>query len=133
MNILFRDLSELAVNLSVLQERVLFFQNHYYDNIYYVDSTGNFQGSLRLSTASNSERNHLLVNHRMTGIEASEWFKSHPGIYRLPLVIGNRLLGEYYDADSIGPSLYKMIEDKARAIRPLFEDSFQQECGHIID
>lgn len=136
MNILYRHLPDLAINLSDRQEQILYFQDHYYDNIYFTDPHGIFLGAVNLSGVTYNQWNHLFVDHRLSGTEALEWFQAHPGIYRVPLVMGNRLLGEYYDANSIGPSLYKMIEDKAQFIRPLFEDSIQEECertGLVID
>lgn len=46
MNILYRPLSELTVNKTNFEERLMFYQSHYYDNIYYTSNDGSYIGSV---------------------------------------------------------------------------------------
>ena len=44
MNILYRQLSELTINENCLEKRLVFYQEHYYDNIYFISDCGKYLG-----------------------------------------------------------------------------------------
>lgn len=41
MNILYRPVCELKLNVNIFEKRLEFYQTHYYDNIYYTSEDGN--------------------------------------------------------------------------------------------
>ena len=43
-NILYRDISELALNYINLKERIIYYQDNIFDNIYFTDTEGQYLG-----------------------------------------------------------------------------------------
>lgn len=116
MNILFRNISALELNIYSLKDRMLFYQEHYYDNIYFVDLQGSLKGyyNYAIDCHGQTDLETAAVKKPISVTFVYEWFHNHPGKYRVPMVDCNGLLiGEFYDSESNEECLYKRIEDRA--------------------
>lgn len=132
MNILFRNIDKLCINLTNALDRAYYYQDHYYDNVYIIDNNGRYVGYYNLSNDFEQTQgvvSQLFIDHPLDGVTLNTWFIKHPAVFRLPLVIGGELCGEYYDASSTGACLYKTIEDKALKIVKLFAQAIQEYYG----
>lgn len=131
MNILYRNIPSFLINVRDFKSRLLVYQDYYYDNIYFVDYEGRFEGYTNLSQeikhlSSDILQERLSPESQINEIDA--WFKNHPGCFRVPVVENKLLIGEYYDADSNGICLYKQIEDKALEVAHCFKSEFVAWC-----
>lgn len=116
MNILYRSLDALAFNKYSLKDRMLFYQEHYYDNVYFLSPQGTLKGYLNYVTDSIGQLSldRESVNTSISINSVYEWFYNNPGKFRIPVVDNNEILqGEYYDSESNEECLYKRIEDRA--------------------
>ena len=115
MNISFRDLNFLTLNTTNIRDRIRFFQDHVFDNIYYTDcGRYSFRYTNMLIEQKIASYDSSLFLHINSVIdEVKDMFESRPGVFRIPVIDDRgRLVGEYYDASSVGMSLYKRIEDR---------------------
>ena len=119
---MYRKRTELAVNILNITDRMSYYQENVYDNIYFIDKDNNFLGYLnyKLELAGNQSFCTEYVAQEASSKEILAWFKSHPGIFRIPLVKNGSLVGEYYDSDANGACLYYRIELMAKKILPHF-------------
>ena len=129
MNIQYRSLSSVSVNLHDRKDRLLYYQGHYYDNIYFLGGNAQYQGYINLQGENSEKRTNLFVTQTLNGLSATAWFQMHPGVFRVPLVVNGTMLGEYFDADSVGPCLYQLIEEKAIQIAPCFKNELLKETS----
>lgn len=122
MNILYRERALLIVNISKVEERLLFYQDNIYDNVYFLDENDKFLYYLNWLIEKCQEKHECqyYMNSCTPYTLVKEWFMEHRNIYRVPVIDNGILIGEYYDSDYIGRSLYKKIEDKALEIIPIF-------------
>lgn len=127
MNILLRNIDALEINTQTLKERMLFYQGHYYDNVYFVDSQGTLKGYLNctLDCSGQHEVETDVIDASCSIAEVKQWFLSNPGKHRVPVVSGSILSGEYYDSDSNEEWLYKRIEDRALEILSCLNNDLQ--------
>ena len=112
----------LIVNISKVEDRLLFYQDNIYDNIYFLDENDNFLYYLNWQIEKCQEKyeRQYYMNSCAPYTLVKEWFMEHRNMYRVPVIDNGMLIGEYYDSDYIGRSLYKKIEDKALEIIPVF-------------
>lgn len=125
MNLQYRSVEELTLNLYSRCDRMLFYQEHYYDNVYFVSDTYMFQGFRNLELESQDQecenvQDSISVTSGLCMVR--EWFKENPGKFRLPVLDNGMLVGEYFDADAKEVCLYRRIEDKALSIAEVFKD-----------
>lgn len=127
MNILYRTISEKTNKRQSLYDRFVFYQEHFYDNIYYTDANGVFIGYTNYSIESKRgfdlKKDYIDFNCPVKSVK--DWFYLHPGEFRVPVLERNVLVGEYYDSDSVGKCLYQNIEDKALEIANCFNKEIQ--------
>lgn len=121
MNIQYRGLSSVSVNLQDRKDRLMYFQGHYYDNVYFLGPLNHYEGHLSLVDEPTGDVKYLYVDRQLNGPSATEWFRRHPGVFRVPFVVDGIMYGEYFDADSVGPCLYQTIEERALKIAHCFE------------
>lgn len=122
MNILYRERHQLAVNIEKIEDRLLFYQDNIYDNVYFLDNHGGYLYYLnwQIEKDHNECNNKCYMELNVSYTSVKEWFMTHRNIYRVPVLENGILIGEYYDSDYTGRSLYKKIEDRALEIIPLF-------------
>ena len=135
---MYRDVSDLAINYFKLEERILFYQNNIFNNIYFLDENDDYIGYLNATI----EKNHGSINSDVffdTNISLDsikDFFFYNPDIYRVPVLNKKKLLGEYYNSYSIGQSLSKQIEDKCLSLVPAFTNYLKEwskdKLMHII-
>lgn len=129
MNILYRSSDALEFDKNSLKDRMLFYQEHYYDNVYFLNPQGTFKGYLNYVTDSIGQMylERESVNTSISIDSVYEWFYNNPGKFRIP-VVDNKgiLLGEYYDSDSNEECLYKRIEDRALEILTCLKNDLQK-------
>lgn len=127
MNILYRPLEELSTNEKDLEKRLTFYQLHYYDNLYNVADDGEYLGFLNYQTEIKGREIDIQpIQYGCSNTFVYEWFKNHPGIHRVPVVMNKMLIGEYYNADMTGRLLYKEIEDRALELFPIFQTEISE-------
>ena len=131
MNVLYRERHQLAVNMEKIEERLLFYQDNIYDNVYFIDKHGVYLHYLnwQIEKDHNECNNPCYMELNVSYTSVKEWFMNHRNIYRVPVLENGILIGEYYDSDYTGRSLYKKIEDRAQEIIPLFH----KEITHWIE
>ena len=99
MNILYRTISEKTNKRQSLYDRFVFYQEHFYDNIYYTDANGVFIGYTNYSIESKRgfdlKKDYIDFNCPVKSVK--DWFYLHPGEFRVPELERNVLVGEYYD------------------------------------
>ncbi len=132
MNILYRtNYVKMNKNQSAY-DRFIFYQEHFYDNIYYFDDNGFFNGYTNYFIESKHgfilKKDYLSSNCSVRDVK--NWFYMHPGEFRVPVLEQNVLVGEYYDSDSVGKCLYQNIEDKALEIVKCFDKEIQAWGGN---
>lgn len=124
MNPIFRSLEDLTLNINDFESRVRFYQDNVYDNVYFVDrTTGEFYGYQNFANEClehNSKISYHIQEDIVSNENITQWFAANPSLYRLPVVKGNVLIGEYYDADSFGMLLYRNIEKHALSVMNAF-------------
>lgn len=119
MNIQYRKIDSLELNINSFVDRMLFYQEHYYDNVYFVNPQGIFIGYLNYIVEYQGQTTYEkeAVNKSISIASIYEWFHVHPGKFRVPVIDDNGYLkGEFYDTESNGECLYKRIEDRALEI-----------------
>ncbi len=123
-NILYRDISELALNYINLKERIIYYQDNIFDNIYFTDTEGQYLGFYNSKIDKiNGLMNTNLFFDKSTNITLiKEFFFNNPNIYRVPVISNKILIGEYYNSNSIGRSLLKQIEDTSLSLIPFFHE-----------
>ena len=94
MNILYRSLDALAFNKYSLKDRMLFYQEHYYDNVYFLSPQGTLKGYLNYVTDSIGQLSldRESVNTSISINSVYEWFYNNPGKFRIPVVDNNETL-----------------------------------------
>lgn len=115
MNILYRDARFLKTDVIDIREKILYFQDHIFDNIYYTEH-GRY--AFKYTNMSVEEKNseydaslYLLDNCKIDDVK--RLFSEHPSVFRVPILnVERKLVGEYYDASSEGISLYQQIENR---------------------
>ena len=128
MNILYRTISNTHINIKLTYNRYVFYQEHFYDNIYFLDTTERFVGytNYELEIGNNIVMDNNCLSYNCSVKDVHSWFESNPGKYRVPVVKDERLVGEYYDSDSNGKCLYQRIEDNALEIAACFKEELQE-------
>lgn len=119
MNILYRDKRLLTTNITDVKHLLMFYQEHYYDNVYYTDNDARLNYYISLDGFIHKQQKGVeaSLNCNVSSLSVNEWFVNNPGVFRVPVIDDyGILLGEYYDADSQGPCLYQSIEDKSLSI-----------------
>lgn len=115
MNILYRDIRFLKLNVNDKKEKIIFFQDHIFDNIYYT-TQGHYAfrySSMPIEQNITEYDASLYLSNSCSINDVKQLFNNRPGIFRIPVVDANdNLIGEYYDASSEGKSLYQRIEDR---------------------
>lgn len=121
-NILYRDVSDLVLNYENLEDRIIFYQDNIFDNIYFTDTQGKYLGFYNSKIDSKNETmNTTLFFDKSTNISfVKEYFFNNSNIYRVPVISNQILIGEYYNSNSIGRSLLKQIEDTSLSLIPVF-------------
>jgi len=126
MNILFRDKKTLAKNIQDKRKRLEFYQTNYYDNIYFVNQDGSWNGYINLEGDKKDQVLKICVQSTLSTIKVRDWFRRNPGIVRLPVVDNNVLIGEYYNSLYYGKCLFQKIEDKALSIISSYKQELQE-------
>ena len=131
MNILYRQLAELAINETSFEKRLDFYQTHYYDNIYFISDSGEYIGFKSYQTEIQGRN----VNIEPIQVGSSteivyHYFVKNPGVFRVPAIKNGVLCGEYYDATCFGQILYKNIEDRAMELFPIFKNKILELYGN---
>jgi len=127
MNIMYRDSSFLKINEHDIRNRITYYQDNIFDNIYFVGNNKAYKGFLNYEI----EKEHYCLNthnyvKKETNIEDVKYlFYSNPALFRIPVIHDNILIGEYYNANTLGQSLYKKIEDRSLQIFHLFADELK--------
>lgn len=140
MNPIFRSVNELTVNVHNRIERFKFFQENFYDNIYFIEEgTNRFLGFTNYNNELKKESEILNYNVDIKNSDSNtikEWFNQHPSVFRLPVLNDKELIGEYFDADSFGMLLYKRIENNALSLMKVFQkqvEDFLANKKYTID
>ena len=124
MNILYRKFCELLINETCFEKRLEFYQTHYYDNIYFISDEGEYIGYKSYQTEIQGRSFDLEpIQIGQSTETVYHYFEKNPGVFRVPVVRGKILCGEYYDATQFGQILYKDIEDRALELFPIFKNS----------
>lgn len=112
---MYRTAACLRKNMWDIRDRILFYQEHIYDNVYFSDKEGHYKGFFNMELENNDSRlnSTSFLSLPVLMIDVKEWFLQHPGKYRIPVLKNMHLVGEYYDSSTLGASLYKKIEDRA--------------------
>ncbi len=127
MNIQYRHLSDLTINVASFEKRLEFYQSHYYDNIYFISEEGKYLGFRSYQTEILGKKFNIEPIQYGLSVELIyDWFLSNPGLSRLPAIKGNVFCGEYYDASLTGQILYKDIEDRSLEIFPVFKNDINE-------
>lgn len=128
MNILFRGINQIKIDVKSSYDRYEYYQGHFYDNIYLYNENNDYLGYTNyfLETGNSISvcNDYLPSDCSIPDVHA--WFKANPGKFRIPVVHDCKLLGEYYDADSVGKCLYQYIEDKALDLSICFVNEIRQ-------
>lgn len=124
MDILFRSVEDLCFGIENFQERIKFYQDNVYENIYFISQEGLYLGfrnemidKFRLNVNDN-----VFFKNGVTIDQIQRFFKENPKYCRVPVLKNRRIIGEYYNSRTIGKSLAKEIEDKSLEIGPKFRN-----------
>lgn len=132
MNILYRPVCELKLNVNIFEKRLEFYQTHYYDNIYYTSEDGKYIGFQNYQKEIQGRQQLVApIDYSSSTKFVYDWFLKHPGQFRLPVLKEGYLCGEYYESLHEGQILYKNIEDRAQELLPLFEKEKNEFLNHL--
>lgn len=127
MNILYRDARFLKIDVIDTREKILFFQEHIFDNIYYTEH-GRYAfkyTNMSVEDKSSEYDASLYLLYDCSIDDVKRLFSKHPAVFRVPVLNAKgKLVGEYYDASSEGISLYQQIENRCYELLKL--DYFRQ-------
>lgn len=123
-NILYRDISDLALNYINLKDRIIYYQDNIFDNVYYTDNAGKYLGfyNAKIDRIKGVMDTSLFFDATTNIDFIKNFFFSNPNIYRVPIISNEKLIGEYYNNNSIGRSLLKQIEDTSLSLMPIFQN-----------
>lgn len=112
MNILYRERHQLAVNIEKIEDRLLFYQDNIYDNVYFLDNHGGYLYYLnwQIEKDHNECNNKCYMELNVSYTSVKEWFMNNRNIYRVPVLENGILIGEYYDSDYTGRSQKEKLE-----------------------
>lgn len=131
MNPIFKNQGLLITNLNSIEDRLEFYIDHHYDNVYFTTENGKFKGFtnylLDVGKLARCYYKDIPISNYLTSGEIRQFFEDHPNVFRVPVVINEELVGEYYDADITGASLYRKIEYTAECLFPIFGDALLLE------
>lgn len=128
MNILFREINHIEIDVKSSYDRYEYYQGHFYDNIYLCNENKDYLGYTNyfLETENSFSVCNDCLPSDCSVQDVHTWFKANPGKFRIPVVHECKLLGEFYDADSAGKCLYQYIEDKALELSCCFVNEIRQ-------
>ena len=109
MNILFRAIKPVKIDVESSYERFVFYQDHYYDNIYIFDNNGCLLGYTNyfLESVDGYSLRHDFLPVNCEVKDVYQWFNKNAGQFRVPVTLQSKLVGEYYDSDADGVGLYQ--------------------------
>lgn len=128
MNILFRAIKPVKIDVESSYERFVFYQDHYYDNIYIFDNNGCLLGYTNyfLESVDGYSLRHDFLPVNCEVKDVYQWFNKNAGQFRVPVTLQSKLVGEYYDSDADGVCLYQSIENKAIELSELYKKELQE-------
>ena len=128
MNILFRAIKPVKIDVESSYERFVFYQDHFYDNIYIFDNNGCLLGYTNyfLESVDGYSLRHDFLPVNCEVKDVYQWFHKNAGQFRVPVTLQSKLVGEYYDSDADGACLYQSIENKAIELSELFKKELQE-------
>lgn len=76
MNILYRERHQLAVNIEKIEDRLLFYQDNIYDNVYFLDNHGGYLYYLnwQIEKDHNECNNKCYMELNVSYTSVKEWF-----------------------------------------------------------
>ena len=126
MNPIFRSLDSLMLNINDFESRIKYYQDNIYDNVYFVGNNNGkllgYQNYENECIEKNPDMTYCMQEDAVTTESINQCFMVNPSLRRLPIVRGNILIGEYYDADSVGMLLYRKIERQAMTLINVFRN-----------